>query len=295
MVTYAGTATNTATGQTGTLSVSFTPDPAPPPPPAHGMQFGVYTPASGSFNWTGLAAFPPVTIAPYYSGWGEGFQSGFAALAKSHGAVVFAEMEPWNGPNGSVPSMIDIAAGKHDAYLGSFAQAVKAAGLPVWVTFAHEMNGDWYPWGRQAITPAQWQVAWKRVVTVMRAVTPLITWVWAPNVNPGQAAASAYYPGDGYVDVVGVDGYLNGAGQTFASVFGSTLADIRKVTAKPVWIAETGIQPADGTRAARITRFAADAEAAGTTGFMHFNQYAYALTAAEITVLGQAVAAWNAG
>jgi Glycosyl hydrolase family 26 len=292
--TYTGTGTNVATGETGTLTVAFTPSaPPPPPPPAHAMTFGVYTPANGSFNWTGLSAFPPVNVAPYYSGWGEGFQSGFAALALSHGATVFVEMEPWNGPNGSVPSMIDIAAGKHDTYLIGFAQAVKAFGHPVMVTFAHEMNGNWYPWGRQAITPAQWQAAWKHVVTVMRAVTPLIAWVWAPNVNPGQTAASAYWPGDAFADLVGIDGYLNGTGQTFGGVFGSTLTDVRAVTSRPIWVAETGIQPADGSRAARITKFAADARAAGLTGFMHFNQYAYALSAAEIAVLGQAVAAWE--
>ena len=65
--------------------------------------------------------------------------------------------------------MTDIAAGKYDSYLTTIGAAVKAGGHPVWLTFAHEMNGTWYPWGIQAVTPAQWIAAWTHVVTTVRA------------------------------------------------------------------------------------------------------------------------------
>jgi len=42
-------------------------------------------------------------------------------------------------------------------------------------TFAHEMNGDWDPWGyggSEHTTPAQWIAAWDHVVTVINAQAP---------------------------------------------------------------------------------------------------------------------------
>jgi hypothetical protein len=52
------------------------------------------------------------------------------------------------------------------------------------------------------------------------------------------------YPGDQYVDWIGVTGYwtVNGP-HTYSSLFLPTLLDIRKFTEKPFLIAETGVQP----------------------------------------------------
>ena len=47
-----------------------------------------------------------------------------------------------------------------------------AAGMPVFLRFAHEANGDWYPWHGTAANAADFRAAYRRVVTVMRKVSP---------------------------------------------------------------------------------------------------------------------------
>ena len=43
--------------------------------------------------------------------------------------------------------MAAVASGRYDAYLRSYANAVRAYGHPIVIGFAAEMNGDWDPWG----------------------------------------------------------------------------------------------------------------------------------------------------
>lgn len=283
---------NTSTGST----------PAPTPTPSSVNQhLAIYTPEQGSGSSTGLDSFPVKPgVVNYYSGWEEGFQSKVASLADSHSATLFVEMEPWNDGNvsGGVPSMVDIANGKYDTYLNSFASSIAAYGKTTWVTFAHEQNGNWYPWGHggsEGTTDAQWIAAWRHVHDVMNAKASNIKWVFAPNVEPNCCeAASATYPGSSYVDIVGIDGYLRSAGDTYASVFGSTVADVKSFApGKPIWIAETGITPADSTRAGRITKYVNDVKAAGIAGLLYFNQYDFALNASEKQTLANAMAGWQ--
>jgi beta-mannanase len=73
-----------------------------------------------------------------------------------------------------------------------------------------------------------------------------VTWVWAPNVESlwDWAPMDNYYPGDEYVDWVGMDGYgYNAANwahdrsKTFELTFSSTY-DILKAHNKPIMVAE---------------------------------------------------------
>ena len=76
----------------------------------------------------------------YYSGWLEPFRAAFAAETAKNGAVPLIQIEPKG------ISLIAIAAGKYDAYLSSYAEAVRAYKGPVILSFGHEMNGTWYSW-----------------------------------------------------------------------------------------------------------------------------------------------------
>ena len=44
----------------------------------------------------------------------------------------------------------DIIGGAHDDYIRAWAEGVRDLGYPLAIRFAHEMNGDWYPWSEQA-------------------------------------------------------------------------------------------------------------------------------------------------
>ncbi len=65
-----------------------------------------------------------------------------------------------------------ILNGDHDAYITQFAQDAKAYGGRVLLRFAHEMDGDWFPWGigRFDNTKANFILAWRHVHDIFRSV-----------------------------------------------------------------------------------------------------------------------------
>jgi hypothetical protein len=237
-------------------------------------------------------------VVNYYSGWDEPFNASFAQGAYADGIETFVEMEPWNCyscDGDSVPAMTDIAAGGYDGYLTGFGQAIKAFGHPVLVTFAHEMNGGWYPWGydgSEGTTPEQWIAAWDHVVTVVNGQAPgLVTWVWAANVELGATSVAQYWPGAQYVGEVGLDGYLSSDSDTYQSEFGQTVTDVRALTDRPIWITETGVNQ-DDSAGQRLADLAAAVKQAGLTGMLYFDQGPAALSTEEEQLLAGVIGPW---
>ncbi len=152
-----------------------------------------------------------------------------------------------------------IVRGDFDAYLRSWAEGVRSLGYPVAIRFAHEMNGDWYPWCERANgnRPGDYVRAWRHVHDVFaEAGTTNVTWVWSPNARWDKTTAglTGLYPGDEYVDWVGVTGYYGSGAFTetywsFDQIFGPTIAEIREVTGKPLVVTETGAADAAGHKA----------------------------------------------
>ena len=101
-----------------------------------------------------------------------------------------------------------IAAGTWDAYVRDFARSVAGAKLRTYIRFAHEMNGDWYPWSRD---PQQFVLAWRRIVDMFRAegatnakfVYSVNPSLWQDNRTVFQPSVMRYWPGHAYVDYVG--------------------------------------------------------------------------------------------
>jgi len=60
------------------------------------------------------------------------------------------------------------------------------------------------------------------------------------NANEIAYPASMWHPGNKYVDWIGIDGYV-GTGQNFNQVFRYQLRDIRRLTRRPIYLAETGV------------------------------------------------------
>jgi len=107
-----------------------------------------------------------------------------------------------------------IARGEFDAYFEDAADAVKRFGGPVFISVNHEMNGTWYPYSEAykkgaTMTADDFIASWKRIVDVFRRKgANNVAWVWSPNVpDVGGVPFSKYYPGDDYVDWVGVSLY----------------------------------------------------------------------------------------
>jgi hypothetical protein len=240
---------------------------------APGSLDGVYE-AGVPGSYSGITSFASVTgttpnVALYYSGWWEKFQAAFAATAWSHGTYTFVQLQP------AVP-LETIVRGWSDAYLRSYAAAVKAFGHPVILSFAHEMNGGWYPWGAGHVKPAVFIAAWRHVVQVFRAEGATnVTWVWTVNavnaVNAAGSPPSQWWPGSAWVNWVGVDGYYYRAADTFQSVFGGTISEIREFTSAPVLLSETAVGPSPRA-AGQVTGLFAGIRTDHLLGLVWFDQ-----------------------
>jgi hypothetical protein len=175
-----------------------------------------------------------------YVAWGAPFDQTAAARSTGYGALYYQAWEPFG------TTVASIAAGKSDGYIRRFAQAVRAFGAPVAISFGHEMNGSWYPWGTGQTTAASFVAAWRHIHDLFaRAGAGNVIWVWNPNIiSPmPQVRLRPYWPGAAYVNWVGITGYFATTGpHTFDGVYGPTITEIRRFTGKPVLIAETAVQ-----------------------------------------------------
>jgi Glycosyl hydrolase family 26 len=216
-------------------------------------------------TFTNVAGQQP-NLVGYYSGWGEPFQTSFAETASKHGAATIMQWDPTDIP------VSKIAAGDYDTYVRSFAASVRSFGHPVVIGFGHEMNANWYSWGYGQLPPATFVAAWQHIVTVFRkAGVSNVTWLWTIQADePGTGPIASWWPGAQYVNWVGIDGYYYDSGDTFASIFGKTIAQVRELSHLPVLVSEAGVGPAAG-QAQKIPDLFAGMRAYGTLGLVYFD------------------------
>ena len=141
------------------------------------------------------------------------FPAGLARGLRDKGITPIIYWQPTNPSDpgaGRFERFRRIAQGKHDAYIRRWARAAKQYGGPVIVRFAHEMNGNWFPWSLLNFdnSPAAFQTAWRHIVAIFRAVGATnVAFLFSPFQhcpNCSQARYAEFYPGNGYVDYVGV-------------------------------------------------------------------------------------------
>jgi hypothetical protein len=165
-------------------------------------------------------------------------------------------MVSWRGPTYG-----EINGGSSDARIARAAKAFARYGKPVLLRWGWEMNGDWYTWGgpRNDNDTAGFRTAWRRLHRIFgEQGADNVSWVWSPNWNSSPDkewnSYDRYYPGDEYVDWVGVSGY-NLDRQTPQQLFGGIYADYS--ARKPFMISEVGAVDRGGsTKADWITQFA---------------------------------------
>ncbi|WP_344244333.1 glycoside hydrolase family 26 protein [Actinocorallia libanotica] len=186
------------------------------------------------------------TIAKFFHAWPSGFPTSWAKTAYKAGALPQMEIEPHGA--GTIEA---IAAGRSDEYIRAYAQQVKAAGVPISISFAHEMNGYWYDWGTKKTKAGTFVKAWRRMHDLFAEEGATdVKWLWTPNVvyPMPKVKLKQYYPGNAYVDWVGVIGYYrnNQKSSTFKWIFDPTIKQIKKFSKKPILLAETGVQTGPG-------------------------------------------------
>lgn len=190
-----------------------------------------------------------LAVVLWYVHWTDPFPSAEANQVDANGSVPLITWEPWiTHPLGTLEA---IASGSYESYVRSFLQSAKDWGKPILLRFAHEMNGDWYPWSGK---PDAYKLAWIYISNIKKELkADNVSLVWCPN-NTGDSPA-AYYPGDDYVDWIGMDGYNWGyeMWQSFDSVFSGVYSTLTALTGKPLMIGEFGAAEQGGSKAGWIT------------------------------------------
>lgn len=238
---------------------------------AHGgLATGVTIPSGGydaqAVHRLGEALGRTPDVMSWYVGFGEPPDLDTLDEVAATGALPMITWEPYRWTDGvDQPelSLARLAAGDYDEYVAEWAVALAAWDRPVLLRFAHEMNGDWYPWGAgvNGNRAGEYRAVWSRIHQVFAEHgADRVAWVWAPNVLfPGGAPLAGLYPGDDQVDVIGLDGYNWGTAagdRRWASpgeVFGPSLTQLRLLSpGTPVLITETGSSPVGGDKAAWV-------------------------------------------
>jgi mannan endo-1,4-beta-mannosidase len=88
--------------------------------------------------------------------------------------------------------------------IAGFLREFKSAGIPVIWRPLHEAAGGWFWWGAKGATPCKtlWKLLYDRLVNYHKLNN--LIWVWTTN---SESDALNWYPGDDYVDIIGMDLY----------------------------------------------------------------------------------------
>lgn len=182
-----------------------------------------------------------------------------------------------------------------DDYVAEFAKgACRSAALthqPVLIRMLHEMNGDWFAWsigyerdGQRVNTDESYKRAWIKLHDAFSSRCGSdVRFIWAVNhFNVGDGTSfMGTYPGDAYVDLVGIDGYNWGTKaswgwQDFYAIFQDGLCTLERETTKPLLIAEVGSSEAGGDKPRWIRDLLANIEARERLrGFVWLNDRKY--------------------
>jgi len=124
------------------------------------------------------------------------------------------------------------------------------------------MNGNWYPWCGTVNEnqPEEYVQTWRYLHDIFREVgATQVRWVWCPYAcsypDSPRNTISCYYPGDAYVDWIGLDGYNWGTTQpwsrwqSFAEIFSPAYDIVTHLTDKPLMIAESASSESGGSKA----------------------------------------------
>lgn len=129
----------------------------------------------------------------FYLGYGRPLPKDWVSLLHMQGKIVHIALEPTRG----IQYVLD------DEYLATLAKDMGQTGAKILLRFGSEMNGKWVEYGRD---PKLFKEKFKLVAKRMKQYAPNVAMVWCPYTTP-VGNIDSYYPGDDFVDWVGVNMY----------------------------------------------------------------------------------------
>jgi Glycosyl hydrolase family 26 len=181
-------------------------------------------------TWRG-APVSVATVWPNRSSWNDIVNPAWLYQIWKGSPQTVAFTEPMLPEGVAGVSLAACAAGSYNSYWKQFGTNISAYGLgSSIIRLGWEFNGNWYIW--QATNPTDWAHCWQQIVTSARSTAPGLQWDW--NVNRGKSAGLAdptqAYPGDAYVNTIGVDSYDFHPGATTAANWNTQLNGTQGLT-----------------------------------------------------------------
>ena len=153
-----------------------------------------------------------------YGNFDTGRPAARLAVAGADGRVPVLTLQTFSPAEGFTTAMTyELLSGKYEAFLRAYARDVAAFGQPVVFRFNNEMNGDWCAYSAyHSSKDAELYVESYRYVYRIFAEEGAHNALWVWNPHDGSFPDFmwnhylTYYPGDAYVDIVGLTGYNAG-------------------------------------------------------------------------------------
>lgn len=164
-----------------------------------------------------------------------------------------------NGNNANIT--YDILNGKYDGFFRDYAQKARDFGHPLLFRLNNEMNGDWCVYSSffSSKDTELYKAVWQHVYNIFAAnKADNVLWVWNPNdvSFPGFQWNHAlnYFPGEEYVDIIGLTGYNTGNyypgeyWREFTSIYDPLYRQYRALFDYPFIISEFGCNSIGGEK-----------------------------------------------
>jgi hypothetical protein len=204
-------------------------------------------PSTAAHTYTDRTSWDSMTRG---SGWVFDNFAGFTGLLVVSQALV---------PNGHAADMAACASGSHDQDFRDFGTLMVNHGRGASVVrLGWEFNGTWFAWS--ATNTDQWKQCYQHAAAAIRATNPAVILDWTINAhgtpsNICNGSSLNCYPGDAWVDIIGIDNYDHAPSASSLDVFNSIaqatdgmtwLYNFAKQHNKRFSVGEWGVAPGSG-------------------------------------------------
>lgn len=185
--------------------------------------------------------------------------------AKAAGRLLELTLQTAETKKSKSNMVYDVLNGKYDVFLTNYAREVAAFDEPILFRLGNEMNGDWCPYSayHTGKDTEIFRTFYRYIFDLFQeAGADNVIWVWNPNAvsfpNYKWNHELCYYPGDEYVDVVGMTAYNTGTyydGEDwteFAALYDDLYQTYLAVYEKPLMITEFASSSVGGDKAAWV-------------------------------------------
>lgn len=201
----------------------------------------------------------PIVIR--YQSLDEPFPEKSLQNAYSHKKFAELSLQTFHYQQNNQSVLYEILDGKYDDYFTTYAKAVKKFSHPILLRLDNEMNGQWCPYSSFYFSKDTdlFKEVWHHIYNIFKAnQVNNVLWVWNPNdessPRPKWNNYLNYYPGDNYVDVIGMTGYNSGTAvpgepwREFADIYQPLYAQYARYFDQPMIIGEFGCASVGGDK-----------------------------------------------